>query len=64
MDKIWYARSEKRKGGPFTEEELIRLIRAEILDEEYEIWTEDFSQWMLLKESVYCFYMPEKEVVQ
>lgn len=61
MDKIWYVRSSKRKGGPFTEEELIRLIRQEIVNEEYEIWNPDMEKWMRLIDSVYSFYMPIKE---
>lgn len=61
MDKIWYVRSSKRKGGPFTEEELIRLIRQEIVDEEYEIWNPDMQGWMKLVDSVYSFYIPSKE---
>ncbi|MEG1461537.1 GYF domain-containing protein [Anaerorhabdus sp.] len=61
MDKIWYVRSSKRKGGPFTEEELIRLIRQEIVDEEYEIWNPDMEKWMRLVDSVYSFYIPVKE---
>lgn len=61
MDKIWYVRSSKRKGGPFTEEELIRLIRQEIIDEEYEIWNPEMKSWMRLVDSVYCFYMPNKD---
>lgn len=63
MDKIWYVRSTKRKGGPFTEEELIRLIRQEIVNEEYEIWNPDMEKWMRLVDSVYCFYIPSKENV-
>lgn len=61
MDKIWYVRSSKRKGGPFTEDELIRLIRQEIVDEEYEIWNPDMEKWMRLIDSVYSFYIPVKE---
>lgn len=61
MDKIWYVRSSKRKGGPFTEEELIRLIRQEIIDEEYEIWNPEMKAWMRLVDSVYCFYIPERD---
>ncbi len=61
MDKIWYVRSSKRKGGPFTEDELIRLIRQEIVDEEYEIWNPDMEKWMRLVDSVYSFYIPVKE---
>lgn len=61
MDKVWYVRSSKRKGGPFTEEELIRLIRQEIVNEEYEIWNPDMEKWMRLIDSVYSFYMPIKE---
>lgn len=62
MDKIWYVRSSKRKGGPFTEEELIRLIRQEIIDEEYEIWNPEMKSWMRLIDSVYSFYIPEKDM--
>ncbi len=61
MDKVWYVRSSKRKGGPFTEEEFIKLIRQEVIDSDYEIWNADLEQWINLAESVYCFYMPEKE---
>ncbi|MFV0479181.1 MAG: DUF4339 domain-containing protein [Anaerorhabdus sp.] len=63
MDKVWYVKSPKRKGGPFTEEELIKLISAEIIDKEYEIWAEGMEQWISLEDSVYCFYMPEKEML-
>ncbi|MEG0077861.1 GYF domain-containing protein [Anaerorhabdus sp.] len=62
MDKIWYVRSTKRKGGPFTEEELIRLIRQEIVNEEYEIWNPEMKGWMRLVDSVYSFYIPEKDI--
>lgn len=62
MDKIWYVKSDKRKGGPFTEAELIRLIEAEIVTEEYGIWTETLERWIPLVDSVYAFYIPEVEL--
>lgn len=61
MDKVWYVRSSTRKGGPFTENELIKLIRQEIVNEDYEIWNTDMSNWMKLIDTVYSFYIPEKD---
>lgn len=61
MDKVWYVRSSTRKGGPFTENELIKLIRQEIVNEEYEIWNTDMANWMKLTDTVYCFYIPKND---
>ena len=62
MDKIWYYRnSSGEKYGPYTEEELIRLIQQQILSPDDGIWMVDLETWIPLMHSIYSFYMPSEQ---
>ena len=59
MDKVWYYRKkDNQKYGPYTDEELIRLIRLEIINAEDEIWMVDLETWVNLGNSIYSCYIP------
>lgn len=46
MDKIWYyTRGDGQKYGPYTDEDLIKLIHQGILEGEDYIWTTDLDNW-------------------
>lgn len=60
-DKVWYYFKEGRKEGPFTEEEIIKLIKHQIIEGEDRIWMLDLKDWIVLKDSIFSFYMPFKE---
>ncbi len=62
MEKVWYVKSSLKKGGPFTEDDFIKLIKHEIIDDSYEIWMLEMKEWVRLVDSVYSFYMPMKEI--
>ncbi|MFV0380015.1 MAG: DUF4339 domain-containing protein [Anaerorhabdus sp.] len=63
MDKVWYVKSSTKKGGPFNEQELIKIIESGLIDETFQLWTEGLPKWIALKNSVYCFYMLDKELL-
>ncbi len=57
-DKIWYyARPDGSKYGPYTEDELIKLLKNGILGEKDYIWMTEFDNWMKVGESIYSFYL-------
>lgn len=60
MDKVWYYKRKDSTGekfGPYTEDELIKLIRKGIIDPLDQIWMVDMDDWIVLKDSIYCFYL-------
>lgn len=57
-DKVWYyAKEDGQKYGPYTDEELIKLIRNGILSENDLIWMTDLDDWISLGNSIYSFYL-------
>jgi hypothetical protein len=59
MDKIWYyMKPDQKKYGPYSEEELIALIKQGILNENDYIWMTDLEGWLKVGNSLYAFYLP------
>lgn len=59
MNKNWYyMKKDRRKCGPFSEEECIRLIRQEIIEPSDFIWNTYMENWLRLSDSIYSFYIP------
>lgn len=57
-DKVWYyAKEDGHKYGPYTDEELIKLIRNGILSENDLIWMTDLDDWISVGNSIYSFYL-------
>ena len=56
--KVW-----KIKGfeGTFSDEELIALIREGQIKPEFLLKGRDMKKWIALKDSIYQYYMEEKE---
>ena len=63
MDKIWYyTRGDGQKYGPYTDEDLIKLIRQGILEDEDYIWTTDLDEWVQIKDTIYSIYLEEDTI--
>ncbi len=61
MDKIWYyTHGDGQKYGPYTDEDLIKLIRQGILEGEDYIWTTDLDNWAMIQDTIYCVYLEEE----
>ena len=57
-DKIWYyAKLDGSKFGPYTEEELIKLLKNGILTADDFIWMTEFENWMNIGNSIYSYYL-------
>ena len=57
-DKIWdYAKPDGSKFGPYTEEELIKLLKNGILTADDFIWMTEFENWMNIGNSIYSYYL-------
>lgn len=62
MEKIWYyMKRDRSKYGPYSEQELIALIRQEIINPDEYIWMTELKGWLKLENSIYAFYMPGSE---
>ena len=62
MDKIWYySKGTGENFGPYTEEEISRLLEQRILTEDDYIWTSVLDDWLRIGDSIYSFYLPEDE---
>ncbi|MBP3891392.1 MAG: DUF4339 domain-containing protein [Solobacterium sp.] len=58
MDKIWfYTKGDGEKYGPYTDEELVKLIKQGILSGEDYIWMTELDEWILIQDSIYSFYL-------
>ena len=63
MDKIWYyTRGDGQKYGPYTDGDLIKLIRQGILEGEDYIWTTDLDEWVQIKDTIYSIYLEEDTI--
>ncbi|EFC05462.1 hypothetical protein HMPREF9013_1167 [Bulleidia extructa W1219] len=61
MDKIWYYLNHitKEKAGPYTDEELIKLLNQGVVDVDDYIWMKDFENWLKVEDSIYSIYIGE-----
>ena len=57
-NKIWRVKGFE---GTFSDEELIELIQSGELKADYAITTKEMNRWVRLKDSIYQFYMEDKE---
>lgn len=58
----WYVRrKDGKKDGSFSDAELAALISKGIVEPEDEIWTVKMADWMVLKDSIYSFYLRMKK---
>lgn len=58
MDKIWfYTKGDGQKYGPYTDEELVKLIKQEILEAEDFIWMTDLDEWVKIGDTIYSYYL-------
>jgi len=58
-ERIWYyATTAGDRFGPYSEEELIRLLQKGLVRAEDYIWVVDFETWMNVGKSIYSFYLP------
>lgn len=63
MEKIWYyTRGDGQKYGPYTDEDLIKLIQQGILEGEDYIWTTDLDEWVQIKDTIYSVYLEEDTI--
>lgn len=62
MEKIWYyMKRDRSKYGPYSEEELIALIRQGIINPDEYIWMTELKGWLKVENSIYAFYLPSDE---
>ncbi|MBQ6223306.1 MAG: DUF4339 domain-containing protein [Solobacterium sp.] len=60
MNKFWYyTKDGEEKYGPYTDNELIRLIKEKIIREEDKIWMVDLDEWLTLGDSIFNIFIPE-----
>jgi len=58
MDKVWYyMKSDREKYGPYSDGELVNLIKQEILGPDDYIWMTEMEGWVRVGDSVYSFYL-------
>lgn len=57
MDKIWFIKSDKKKGGPFTEAQLVKLIKAKVIDDKFLIYNKSLKDWINISETIYDIYL-------
>lgn len=61
MDKVWYyTKGDSNKFGPYTDEELVKLIKQGILHKYDYIWMIDLEEWVLVGETIYSIYLNEE----
>ena len=60
MNKVWYYTLDgSDKPGPFSDDELVRLIQQNIVTADHYIWMVDLSAWIPVRDSIYAFYLNE-----
>ncbi len=59
-DKTWYYLKNNQKEGPFTELEIIKLIKYQIIEPGDSIWMLDLKNWILLENSLFSVYIPKE----
>jgi len=64
MERIWYyMKPDKSKYGPYSEGELVALIKQEILTKKDYIWMKDLKGWLKVENSIYAYYLPENQTI-
>lgn len=64
MDKVWYyMKQDRKKYGPYSDLEIIRLIQQEILEGIDYIWMPDLSNWIKVENSIYSVYLPQDKTI-
>ncbi len=59
MNKVWfYMKADQKKNGPFSDEELVKLIKNDIIEENDMIWMTDLDEWIKVSDSIYSVYLP------
>jgi hypothetical protein len=53
-------KQDRSKWGPYTDAELVSLIKQEILSDRDWIWMPDMEKWLRVANSIYAFYLPEQ----
>ncbi len=62
MDKVWYyMKSDRQKFGPFSDDELVGLIRNGILEGKDFIWMPDLEGWLRIEDTIYSVFIAEEE---
>ncbi len=62
MDKVWYyMKSDRLKYGPYSDGEMIALIRQGILEEQDYIWMTYLEAWLNVGNSIYSVYLPANQ---
>lgn len=56
-NKIWRIKGFE---GSFTDEEVIGLIKRGQIKKDYYLKTRDMKDWMRLKDSIYQYYLEDK----
>ena len=57
-EKLWYyAKPDGSKFGPYSDEELVKLLRNGILTKDDFIGMVDFENWMNVGNSIYSYYL-------
>ena len=65
MVKSWfYMKDDERKVGPFSDEELVKLIKNGIIEQTDKIWMTDLEDWIVVDDSIYSVYLPRKQKAQ
>ncbi|MBR2596633.1 MAG: DUF4339 domain-containing protein [Solobacterium sp.] len=60
MNKVWYYTLDgSEKPGPFSDDELVRLIQQKIVTADHYIWMVDLASWIPVRDSIYAFYLSE-----
>ena len=62
MNKIWYyTKGDGNKYGPYTDEELVKLIKQDILTQNDYIWMMDLDEWIKIGDTIYSEYCKKDE---
>ncbi|MBE6122336.1 MAG: DUF4339 domain-containing protein [Erysipelotrichaceae bacterium] len=58
-EKLWYYNKDgdEQNYGPYTDDELVRLIRQKILGENDRIWMMDLEDWLKIGDTIYSTYI-------
>ena len=57
-NKIWRIKGFE---GSFTDEELVELIKSGEVKPDYSLTSRDLKKWIKVKDSIYQFYLEDKE---
>ncbi|MBQ9047219.1 MAG: DUF4339 domain-containing protein [Solobacterium sp.] len=61
MEQTWYyTKGDGQQNGPYTDEELEKLIRQGIILADDYIWTDGLDEWLLVGNTIYSIYLPKE----